>query len=206
MTEPNRGASARMDLREAVAVVRATRADSDVVISSMGNAREWIALGPLHPLDWVFIPSAMGHAASLGLGLALAQPKRRVIAMMGDGSLLMSLGVLATIAAQRPQNLVVLVFDNGVYEITGGQPTPATVGAERSRVDFAAVARACGIGVVHEFHELTAWSADARDILNAPGPTLAVLNVAPVPGAAGPKSPGPTSARGAAFMAALRER
>jgi thiamine pyrophosphate-dependent acetolactate synthase large subunit-like protein len=206
MTEPNRGASARMDLREAVAVVRATRADSDVVISSMGNAREWIALGPLHPLDWVFIPSAMGHAASLGLGLALAQPKRRVIAMMGDGSLLMSLGVLATIAAQRPQNLVVLVFDNGVYEITGGQPTPATVGAERSRVDFAAVARACGIGVVHEFHELAAWSADARDILNAPGPTLAVLNVAPVSGAAGPKSPGPTSARGAAFMAALRER
>jgi thiamine pyrophosphate-dependent acetolactate synthase large subunit-like protein len=206
MTEPNRGASARMDLREAVAVVRATRADSDVVISSMGNAREWIALGPLHPLDWVFIPSAMGHAASLGLGLALAQPKRRVIAMMGDGSLLMSLGVLATIAAQRPQNLVVLVFDNGVYEITGGQPTPATVGAERSRVEFAAVARACGIGVVHEFHELTAWSADARDILNAPGPTLAVLNVAPVPGVAGPKSPGPTSARGAAFMAALRER
>src|SRR5215210_7355728 len=96
----------RMDLREAVAVVRSGRGDGDVVITSMGTAREWTAMGPLHPRDFVYVPSAMGHAASLGLGLALAQPKRRIIVMMGDGSLLMSLGSLATISAERPENLV----------------------------------------------------------------------------------------------------
>ncbi|MSU51214.1 MAG: thiamine pyrophosphate-binding protein [Opitutus sp.] len=198
--------NARMDLRQAVAAVRAARGDSDVVISSMGTAREWLAMGPLHPLDFVYIPSAMGHAAALGLGLALAQPRRRVIVMIGDGSLLMSLGSLATIAAARPENLVTLVFDNGVYEITGAQPTPATAGAERSRVDFGAVARACGIGSVHAFREIGAWTAGVAGVLAACGPTIAVLEVAPVPGAAGPKSPGPTSGRGPAFMAALRER
>lgn len=196
--------SGRMDMRLAVAAVHAARGDTDVVISSMGTAREWMAMGPLHPLDFVYVPSAMGHGTSLGLGLALAQPKRRIIAMVGDGSLLMNLGSLATIAAQRPENFVTLVFDNGVYEITGAQPTPATVGAEQSRVDFVAAARACGITSVHFFNELTAWRAGIGGVLSARGPTVAVLAVAPVPGAMGPKSPGPTSARGPAFMAALR--
>src|SRR6185503_19165918 len=100
--------STRMDMRQAVAAVRTARGDADVVISSMGTSREWMALGPLHPRDFVYVPSAMGHATSLGLGLALAQPKRRIIVMIGDGSLLMNLGTLATIAAQRPGNLVTL--------------------------------------------------------------------------------------------------
>jgi thiamine pyrophosphate-dependent acetolactate synthase large subunit-like protein len=195
----------QMNMRDAVAAVHAARNDSDVVITSMGTAREWMTIGPLHPLDWVYVPSAMGHAASLGLGLALAQPKRRIIVMMGDGSLLMSLGSLATIVAERPPNLVILVFDNGIYEITGAQPTPATVGASASRVDFAAVARACGIESVHTFGEIAAWRNGLAQLLAAQGPTLAVLSVAPVPGAGGPRSPGPTSARGPAFMAALRK-
>jgi phosphonopyruvate decarboxylase len=196
--------SGRMNMRLAVAAVHAARSGDDVVISSMGTAREWMAMGPLHPRDFVYVPSAMGHGTSLGLGLALAQPKRRIIAMVGDGSLLMNLGSLATIAAQRPENLVTLVFDNGVYEITGAQPTPATVGAERSRVDFVAAARACGIAAVHFFDEIDAWRAGIDGVLAARGPTVAVLAVAPVPGAMGPKSPGPTSGRGTAFMAALR--
>jgi len=193
-----------MDMRQAVAAVHAARSETDVVITSMGTAREWTAMGPLHPLDWVYVPSAMGHAASLGLGLALAQPKRRIVVMMGDGSLLMSLGSLATIAAERPPNLVVLVFDNGIYEITGAQPTPATADAKASRVDFATVARACGIESVHTFAEFAAWKTGLAHLLSGRGPTVAVLSVAPVPGAGGPRSPGPTSARGAAFMAALR--
>lgn len=193
-----------MDLRQAVAAVRAARGENDIVITSMGTAREWMAMGPLHPCDFVFVPSAMGHATSIGLGLALAQPARRVIVMIGDGSLLMNLGSLATIAAERPENLVTLVFDNGVYEITGAQPTPATAGAERSRVDFVAAARACGLETVRAFNELAAWTSGVREVLGARGPMVAVLDVAPVPGAAGPKSPGPTSVRGQEFMAALR--
>ena len=198
--------SKRMPLTDAVATVRAARADTDIVISSMGTAREWMALGPLHPLDFVYVPSAMGHAAALGLGLALAQPARRVIALMGDGSLLMNLGSLATIAAERPPNLVVIVFDNGVYEVTGAQPTPATVGVDESRVDYVAVARACGIRSVHAFSDSMEWSSGITGVLEAQGPTVVVLGVASVPGVGGPKSPGPTSQRGPAFMAALTER
>jgi sulfopyruvate decarboxylase subunit beta len=193
-----------MQLTEAVAVVRDARAASDIVIPSMGAAREWMALGPLHPLDFIYVPSAMGHAASLGLGLALAQPERRVIVLIGDGSLLMSLGSLATIAAERPGNLVVIVFDNGVYEITGAQPTPATAGVEQSRVDFTAVARGCGIARVFAFNDYGAWRSGIAGLLSAPGPTVAVLEVAPLRDAMAAKPPGPTSQRGPAFMSALR--
>ena len=196
--------SDRMPLTDAVVALRDARGENDVVIPSMGSAREWMALGPLHPLDFVYVPSAMGHAASLGLGIALAQPARRVIALMGDGSLLMNLGALATIAAQHPENLLVIVFDNGVYEVTGAQPTPATVAVDQSRVDYVAVARACGIASVHAFTDLAAWTSAIAGLLEAPGPTVIVLRVASVPGVGGAKSPGPTSQRGPAFMAALR--
>src|SRR5687768_5422554 len=161
--------SDRMPLTEAVAIVRAARGSTDIVVSSMGSAREWLAMGPLHPLDFVYIPSAMGHAASLGLGLALAQPTRRVIVLMGDGSLLMNLGSLVTIAAERPQNLVVIVFDNGVYEVTGAQATPATVGVgvEQSRVDYVALARACGIASVQSFVTSNEWKSGIADAFDA---------------------------------------
>lgn len=198
--------SGRMDLRQALAAVHAARADDDVVISSMGTAREWMAMGPLHPRDFVFVPSAMGHATSVGLGLALAQPQRRIIVMSGDGSLLMNLGSLATIAASRVENLITLVFDNGVYEVTGAQPTPATVGVEQSRVDFDRVARACGIKSVWSFDEIGAWKTGVAEVFSARGPTVAALAIAPMPGGVAPKSPGPTAVRAPAFMAALRRK
>src|SRR3990172_1208291 len=140
-----------MPLREPLAVLRAARADGDVVVTSMGTAREWMAMGPLHARDFVFVPSSMGQAPSLALGLALAQPARRVVACSGDGSMLMSLGVLATITAEAPANLVLLVFDNGVYEVTGAQPTPGSALGRRDArdVDFAAMARACPARSAH---------------------------------------------------------
>ena len=98
-------------------------AQGDVVITTMATARDWMTM-PQQPLDVVFVPSAMGHATSLGLGIALAQPERRVIVCNGDGSMLMNLGSLVSIAGAGATNLVVLVFDNGVYEVTGAQPTP----------------------------------------------------------------------------------
>ena len=72
-----------------------------------------------------YMLGSMGLAAPIAFGVALAQPKRRVFALEGDGSLLMQLGCLSTIAAQAPRNLTVIVWDNGVYQITGSQPTPA---------------------------------------------------------------------------------
>src|SRR3990172_5897169 len=96
-----------------------------VVVTTMGSIREWSRVSR-HPLDFHYIPSAMGQGSSLGLGIALARPERRVIVLNGDGSMLMNLGSLVTIAAQGPRNYYLNVFDNGVYEITGGQLTAGT--------------------------------------------------------------------------------
>lgn len=188
-----------MSLRDAVTVVRGARGPRDIVIPSMGSAREWMALGPLGDLDLVYVPSAMGHATSLGLGLALAQPERRVIVLSGDGSLLMNLGSLVTIAAQAPRNLFVVVFVNGVYEVTGAQATPAAGHA----VDYAALARASGIASVSHVTAIDDWRAACPEWLGSVGPAVAVVDVAPVPGAVGPRSPGPTRERAPRFMSAL---
>jgi thiamine pyrophosphate-dependent acetolactate synthase large subunit-like protein len=86
-----------------------------------------------------YLWGAMGGAVMIGLGLALAQPRRRVLVLTGDGETLMGMGSLATVAVQRPGNLSVAVFDNGRFGETGSQPSHTAQG-----VDLAAVARACG--------------------------------------------------------------
>src|SRR5688500_19418618 len=95
----------RLSLVGALETLRAVRRDDEVIIPTMGSAREWMKLGPLHPLDFVLVPSAMGHGPSIGLGLALARPDRRVIVMSGDGSLLLNHRTLASIVASRGPNL-----------------------------------------------------------------------------------------------------
>jgi len=197
-----------MELRGALSALRGARASPDVVITSMGSAREWMAMGPLDPLDFVLVPSSMGQAPTLALGLALAQPARRIIACSGDGSMLMNLGALATISAEAPKNLVLIVFDNGVYEVTGAQPTPGSaVGrADHRDVDFAAMARACGFTSVFRYDDLERWRSGVGGALGAEGPVCIVLAVAPVTGVAGPKSPGPTAERARRFRDALRGR
>lgn len=193
MSEPG------MPVREAVAVVRDARGPRDIVIPSMGSAREWMAIGPLHDLDFIYVPSAMGHATSVGLGLALAQPDRRVIVLSGDGSLLMNLGSLVTISAQSPANLVIVLFVNGVYEVTGAQATPRS-----GTVDYVALAKASGIASVFRWSSLDDWRRGVGEALGSDGPTLVVLDVTPVPGAVGPRSPGPAGPRVEAFMSAVQ--
>ena len=191
--------SAGMSLRGALEALRAERAARDVVVTTMGAAREWMAMGPLHPQDFVMVPSSMGQATSLGLGLALARPDLRVIVVNGDGSMLMNLGSLVTIAGLRPPNLVVIVGVNGAYEVTGAQPTPGVAAG----TDLAAVARGCGIDAVLAFSTLEAWTAAIPAVLATPGPLFVQLDVQVVPGGAGPRSPGPAGERARAFMAAL---
>lgn len=195
-----------MDLKAALSALHTARRADDIVISAMGAAREWMTLGP-GPLDWVFVPSSMGQASSVGLGLALARPDRRVIVLNGDGGMLMNLGSLVTISACAPKNLIMLLLDNGVYEITGAQPTPSASAARAGGdpVDFAALARAGGIRTVFEFSTIEAWRAGLAEVLRSEGPVCAVLQVAPVPKANGPRSPGPAPARAKAFMAALNQ-
>jgi len=199
---------AGMPLREALAALRTGRRDTDVIVSTMGPAREWIALGPLHPLDFVLVPSAMGHATSLGLGLALARPERRVIVLNGDGSMLMNLGSLVTITAEGPANLVLILCDNGAYEVTGAQPTPGS-GAGRTHgdaLDWAALARAAGFQSVFRFSALADWISGMAGALEAGGPTFILLTVPAVPGIGGPRSPGPAAQRARQFMKALGGR
>jgi thiamine pyrophosphate-dependent acetolactate synthase large subunit-like protein len=187
----------RMPLREAVGIVRDSREPDDIVVPSMGSAREWMALGPTHALDFVLVPSAMGHATSLGLGLALAQPHRKVIVLSGDGSLLMNLGSLVTVAAQSPPNLMIVLFVNGVYEVTGAQITPG------GAVDYSSLASACGIRSIFRWTTLADVRTGLPEARHAEGPTMVILEVDPVPGAAGPRSPGPTGERVTRFMKAL---
>jgi phosphonopyruvate decarboxylase len=192
----------KMHLVDALAVVRAMRGSRDVVITTMAPARDWMAMSKssLHPLDLVLVPSAMGQATSMGLGIALAQPDRRVIVCNGDGSMLMNLGSLVSIVAAAPPNLTVLVFDNGVYEVTGAQITPGTVAG----VDYTAMARACGFKSVYRFSDLGPWSEAAARVLVAAGPTFVLLDIEPTPGVPGPRSPGPAGERSKKFIEALR--
>lgn len=180
----------------ALETLRDLRRD-EVVVTTMGAAREWPKLSS-HPLDFHFIPSAMGHSTMLGLGLALAQPQRQVLAFSGDGGMLMGLGSLVTIAAAGAKNLTVIVLENGVYEVTGGQRTAA----HEVRVDLTAVARGCGIASVARFEDLTAWRAGAAAALAAPGPRFIVLAVERV-AQYELNPPGPIRERLAKFRAAL---
>jgi thiamine pyrophosphate-dependent acetolactate synthase large subunit-like protein len=169
-----------MTQRQALEVLARHRGDK-IVITTMTAVGVWPELSDT-PLDFAYMPSAMGHGPGLGLGLALACPERGVIVVNGDGSMLMSLGSLVTLAA-HPANVYLIVMDNALYEVTGGQVT-----AGAGRADFAAMARAAGISRVHRFDTLAAWQAGATEALQGAGPVLIHLRVE---GRTGQKTPKP---------------
>jgi thiamine pyrophosphate-dependent acetolactate synthase large subunit-like protein len=111
----------------------------EAVVGGIGNTNFDLWAAGRRPQNFYMLGS-MGLACPIALGVALAQPKRRVIALEGDGSLLMQLGVLATIATLQPKNLSIIVMDNRTYQITGSQPT-----ASAYSTDFVAIARGAGI-------------------------------------------------------------
>jgi len=195
----------RIQLVDALRALHTARHDDDIVITTMGSAREWMRLGDPHPFDVVLVPSAMGHGTSIGLGLALARPDKRVIVCMGDGSLLMNLGSLASIVAAGVQNIVVILFDNGVYEVTGLQPTAGAWGARGGgrSVDFSAIATATGFDSVHRCGSTEAWTREVSRMIDSPGPTFIALDIEPVPDGTAPHSPGPAPERARRLMVAL---
>jgi sulfopyruvate decarboxylase subunit beta len=143
-----------------------------IVVPVYQAAFEWMVIRP-HPLTYLGV-GAMGQASSHALGLALGCPDRQVLVLDGDGSLLMNLGTLVTIAQAAPRNLVHFVCQNDCYEANGGHPIP---GADR--VSFAGFARAAGWVEVHEFSELADFEARIGAVLAAPGPTFVTLRVVP---------------------------
>jgi thiamine pyrophosphate-dependent acetolactate synthase large subunit-like protein len=157
----------RLDALERVAV---TLTDEPVVVSLGHPAYELFACGdrPLNFYTW----GSMGLTSSIALGLALARPDRRVIALDGDGSLLMNLGSLATIGSCAPPNLLLLVLDNRQYGTTGGQPTP-TAGT----ADLEAAARAMGIGRTATVSDVDALDRVLEETRKQAGPWVVVAKV-----------------------------
>lgn len=127
--------------REAMAALLAHRSEDLLVVPGLGSTTWDLAAAGDDDRNF-YLWGAMGGAAMIGLGLALAQPARRVAVITGDGEMLMGMGALATIGAQRPPNLAVIMFDNMSYGETGGQPSHTRLGA-----DLVGVAAACGIPV-----------------------------------------------------------
>ncbi|MFN0198553.1 MAG: thiamine pyrophosphate-dependent enzyme [Planctomycetaceae bacterium] len=195
-----------LTLSDALKILHTARTD-EIVVTTMGNAREWMTLSR-HPLDWVYVPSSMGQAPTLGLGLALAQPSRRVIVCNGDGSQLMNLGSLITITAQAPKNFTLVLFDNGVYEVTGAQQLPSSPASRKNRdaIDWVALLSACGFEYVTHYADREGWQRDVKHWLKKAGPVCVVLKVDPVPNAVGPRSPGPAKERARRFREALTTR
>ncbi|HEX4262561.1 MAG TPA: thiamine pyrophosphate-dependent enzyme [Acetobacteraceae bacterium] len=142
-----------------------------LVVSGLGSTTYDAAAAGDRALNF-YLWGAMGGAAMIGLGLALAQPGRRVLVLTGDGEMLMGMGALATIAAQAPANLAIAVLDNGRFGETGGQASHTALGT-----DLAAVARGCGwpaVASVAEADELDALRLRLRREL-----LFAVVRIAP---------------------------
>jgi thiamine pyrophosphate-dependent acetolactate synthase large subunit-like protein len=150
--------------------------NGEAVVGGIGNTNFDLWAAGHRPQNFYMLGS-MGLAFPIALGVALAQPQRRVFALEGDGSLLMQLGCLSTIATLNPANLCMIVMDNGIYQITGAQPTPAAAVS-----DLIAVAIASGLAN-------SAWAADEKDFerlidksLTASGPMLIGVRIDDQPG------------------------
>ncbi len=150
----------------------------EAVIGGIGNANFDLWACGQRPQNFYMLGS-MGLAIPIALGVAIAQPQRHVIALEGDGSLLMQLGCLTTVAMRAPKNLTMIVWDNGIYQITGGQPTSSA-----STADLVAIARGAGIAN-------SAWAADEDDFdrlvavaLNGEGPNLIAARIDSTPAVA----------------------
>ncbi len=161
----------------------ARRRTNEVVVTTMSAVRPWACYSD-SDLDFASADSAMGHAADLALGIALARPDRRVICLNGDGSMLMTLGTLATIVGSGVTNLVLFVVDNGGFEITGHQPL-----ADGGRVGFANLAQAAGFPHVYYFDHGGDYAEALDNVLESDGP--AFVHAVVRKGAEGPIGRGP---------------
>ena len=148
----------------------------EAVIGGIGNANFDLWATGQRPQNFYMLGS-MGLTIPIGLGVALAQPQRHVVALEGDGSLLMQLGCLATVAMRAAKNLTIVVWDNGIYQITGSQPT-----ASQATADIVAIARGAGLAN-------SAWAADEDEFerllaraLEGSGPSLIAARIDKQPG------------------------
>lgn len=155
--------------REQCLRVLAGRRTNQVVVGAYGAGRDFRELAP-SPLNLCEV-GTMGMASSIGLGIAAGRPDCQVWVLDGDGSLVMNIGSLISIANNRPKNLVVFVFVNRIYEASGGQPV---VGIDR--LSFAGMAEAAGFEQVFEFSDEEQFERELDQVLASAGPTFVVMN------------------------------
>lgn len=155
---------------EMLEVFQRHRGDA-IVIPGRGG-RIWVNLSTRPGLDLPLGDPAMGGHAAFALGLALAQPNRKVVVFDSEGDLQMSLGVLAMIAEQRPANLCHFLLDNECYATTGGQPVP-----NARQVSYDAMARAAGYTRTFAFDRLESFAVNIESILDEPGPVFVAMKV-----------------------------
>jgi len=157
-----------------------TRLGDEAVIAGIGNTNFDLYAAGHRPQNFYMLGS-MGLACPIAVGVALAQPDRGVIALEGDGSILMALGCLATIATLKPRNLTIIIMDNGIYQITGKQPT-ATGGA----TDIVAVARGAGISASHWIRDEAHFDQFIARGFRDSGPLLLAAKIDDQPGTVQP--------------------
>ncbi|MGH7835508.1 MAG: thiamine pyrophosphate-dependent enzyme [Candidatus Binatia bacterium] len=150
--------------------VLARHRKDEIVVAVYTAAQEWIHISP-SDLNYTFV-GAMGQGTSHALGLALGRPDKRVVVLDGDGSLLMNLGTLVTIANAAPKNFVHCVCENGTYETNGGVPIPRA-----GKVSFTGLASAAGYPRTYELSHLEDWDRALDRILKEDGPILVNLKV-----------------------------
>ena len=157
---------------DALRVIEERRNDA-VAITTMMGSRTWSHVSQRQYMDWA-MGFTMGKASSVALGICLAQPKKKVIMIDGDGSLLMNLGTLVSIGEQAPNNFYHFVMDNGVYAVTGGQPVPNMGG-----FSFASLAKSSGYAAAYKFDNLEELATNIDDVLSTKGPVLVALKTDP---------------------------
>jgi thiamine pyrophosphate-dependent acetolactate synthase large subunit-like protein len=162
----------KLHRRDVVARILADRRDL-LVVTGLGSPSYDCAAAGDHVLNF-YLWGAMGSAVTVGLGLALAQPRRRVLVITGDGEMLMGLGALATVAAKKPDNLAIAVIDNERYGETGMQRTHTSAG-----VDLAGIARSAGFPETVTVREPAELKSAILLLHNSKGPVLVVLKVSP---------------------------
>jgi len=161
-----------LERRDTVARLLADRSPDLLVVPGLGSSTYDVAAAGDCARNF-FLWGAMGGAACIGLGLALAQPRKRVLVITGDGEMLMGLGSLATVGGKAVSNLAIAVLDNESFGETGGQASHTALG-----IDLAAIAAACRFKATATVRRSTELSS-ARDLLlHAPGPVLAVIKTA----------------------------
>ncbi|MFC2072713.1 thiamine pyrophosphate-dependent enzyme [Chloroflexota bacterium] len=162
-----------IDSLEAQKVISQHRKDA-IIIATFSAMGEWPQVSTNPDLDWL-MAGCMGKISSFALGLALAQPAKKIIVLDGDGSLLMNLGTLATIANMAPPNLIHFVLENGVYRTTGGQPIP-----NAGKINFMGLAKSAGYSNAYEFDDIRDFENKVETILNQTGPVFVCLKCPPL--------------------------